>query len=145
MMYTIRELLIVAADFVTCEATLTLNRTLIAVLWLSKQGFFRESKQRVDSQTGDSTCCLRDVKLLLYVQGGLLIAPTWTPGGSLGSSTRTIGPGTGPDLPCLVVLIEALWNHYHTRDPLTKTRADHLMPQKHVQGPSSWANSGNNS
>ena len=69
----------------------------------------------------------------------------WMPGGSLGSSTQTKGPGTGPDLPCLVVLIEAFWNHYHTQGPLTETGTDHLMPQKHVQGPPPWANSSDNS
>ena len=122
-----------------------LNRTLIAVLWLSEQGFFQRKQINVNSQTGDSTCRLRDAKLLLYIQGGLLIAPMRTPGGSLGSSTRTKGPGTGPDLPCLVVLIEAFWNHYHTRGPLTETGTDHLMPRKHVQGPPPWANSGDNS
>ena len=62
-------------------------------------------KQKVDFRTGDSTCHLRDAKLLIYI-GGLLIAPTWTPEGSIGSFTRATGPGTGPDLPCLVVLIK---------------------------------------
>ena len=68
-----------------------------------------------------------------------------TPGGSLGSSTRTQGPGTGPDLPCLVVLIKTLRSHYHTRGPLTETGTDHLIPRKHVQGPPLWADSGDNS
>ena len=55
------------------------------------------------------------------------------------------GPGMGPDLPCLVVLIKMVWNRYHTRGPLTETGTDHLMPRKHVQGPPPWANSGDNS
>ena len=63
------------APYVTGVATLTLSRTLTAVLWLQKRGVSLKLSKGVDFRTGDSTCRLRDVKLLLLYTRGIAHCP----------------------------------------------------------------------